>query len=404
MALDIEYITNHTWPSVDASAVVTTELASGLARKGHKVFVLLPNPSDEYLSPETGLPSSIPPTCTIVRWGPRLPKTLATSIGFIILLYKTIPAAFKSNMILSHYHFMDFATLCAAVTSKLTRRPLVVRVDDLIPGPPDGVISHLLMNVYKMLTLWSFRQARLILVPGDELVAVACKMYGLMKTRVEVCYNGVDTRMFSPRNRSKDLRESLGSRHILVFCSIIDKRRSSDLLVLLKAVRVLKKEIHDLKTLIIGYGPSFARVSKLEHSAAFKGSVKFLESVSTRSLVSYLASADVGIGPLIGSTETQGAHPFKVLQYMASGACVILGRDTVSNRLIREGFNGLYVKSGDPLDLARILRKILLDDKLAARIRSGARTTVLRTYTWEHIVSNLEPRLIDVVRDGGSSL
>jgi len=104
----------------------------------------------------------------------------------------------------------------------------------------------------------------------------------------------------------------------------------------------------------------------------------------------YLASADVGVGPLRATVETIGSTPVKVVEYMASGCVVVTGRGGVSENLVVDGVNGIVVESVDAASVAKGIMRAFSDEKLAVRLRSEARETAEKVYDWEVIVSELD--------------
>ena len=111
-----------------ASATVNEQIARVLCAKGHEVKLLGPNSVFRgriYESGERILP------CDAYRFGPRLSRLPGFTINFLILILRAIPLALAAHVIVCEYHNNHMASLCAAITSIVTRRPLAVRVHDL---------------------------------------------------------------------------------------------------------------------------------------------------------------------------------------------------------------------------------------------------------------------------------
>jgi glycosyltransferase involved in cell wall biosynthesis len=268
----------------------------------------------------------------------------------------------------------------------------VIRADDILTESR-GVIAKWLALMFRLITLWSFRRAKLVLVTGDELVEPVRERYALNEGKVMVSYNGVDTEKFNPRNRSEQLRRRIGSEHIIVFSGELFAPRGVD--VLLHALASLKMDIPDIKAVIMGDGPDLNRLITLANSLRLDGSVKFLGAVNPLFVPQYLASADVAIGPLKAFLHTYGTTPLKVLEYMASGCTVVAGIGAASGNLIIDEVSCLCIRSGDAVDLARQVLRLLSDKELARRVRERARQTAETTYDWRIVASDLEKRLMD---------
>ena len=391
--LKIAYVARFFWPSIGGSAVVTDALAKGLAECGDTVALLLPQCAYESMAVRTGPPPEPPAGLSIHYAGPRLWRFAGNTASYLFLLRKVIRATFEAHVVLAQYHHSNLSAFCAAIASTITRRPLIIRVDDLIVPPVTG-IQKIIVFVLKWTTQWSFRRARLVLVPRSELVEPVRATYTIKN--IEVCPNGVEGERFNARNRSGNLRRMIGSDHIVVFAGGVERLYALD--VLLSAAAILRENLPDLKILILGDGPDLRRLVCLAESLGLRKSVEFLGAVDRDMVPKYLASADVGIGPLRASIDTLGAAPIKVLEYMASGCIVVTARGTVSGRLLADGRNGLITKPGDANDVARAVMRIFLDQRFATRMRRNARATVEEGYDWKTVVSELRTHLLGLIR------
>jgi phosphatidylinositol alpha-1,6-mannosyltransferase len=163
--------------------------------------------------------------------------------------------------------------------------------------------------------------------------------------------------------------------------------------LLIGATKLLRRDIPDLKVLIIGDGPDLQHLIQLADSQGLGDSVQFLGWLSPDLIPEYLASADVGIGHLRETIETIGATPLKVVEYMASGCVVVVGRGGVSENLIVDGITGIILESAGVADVANSIMRVFSDEELAARLRNKAREIVEKVYDWEVIASELEDTL-----------
>lgn len=387
----ILYVAFHFFPDSSAATTVNQEIAKGLCNRGHKVTLLGPNCAfaDGFTDGSLGFLKG----CDAVRYGPRLRRLPASTIGFMLLLLRAIPLALKTNVLLCECHNSHAASLSAAITSIISRRPLVIKVHDLLYQYPPKIVGYkqFLMNfALRWPTCWSIRRAKLILVPGDELVAVCQRMYGLQTDRVAVSYNGVDTKKFSRRNRSRSLRGKIGSRHVVIFSGRIVPDRGID--TLLQAVPLIRDKIPDVKVLVAGPPVSsvyLRRLRQLANALRISNCIKFID-VSPSAIRPYLASADVGVGELRQRVSSYGATPLKIVEYMASGCIVVACRNTVSSRLISDRVNGFLTEPGDYYAVAKNILQVFSNANFSRKIRTKARQTAVETFSWNVIVSKLE--------------
>jgi len=252
-------------------------------------------------------------------------------------------------------------------------------------------MDTLLCFALRWCTWLSFRQAKLVLVSGNEQGDIIEKLYGLRPEKVVTSYNGVDCAEFNPGNRSEALRHKLGSEHIVVFSGELSFERGVDLLI--RALALIKPSYHDIKVIVLGDGPDLSRLIDLATTLGVSESIEFIGPVNPWLVPTYLASSDVAIGPLRALPQTYGTTPLKIVEYMASGPVVITGAGTVSARLIVDNLNGLLFQSGDVEDLARAILEAFSDEHIAERLSRNARDTAKKFYEWKNIVSELEAKL-----------
>jgi phosphatidylinositol alpha-1,6-mannosyltransferase len=223
-------------------------------------------------------------------------------------------------------------------------------------------------------------------------------MYGLQKV-VDVSYNGVDTGKFSRRNKSNDLKRSIGSQHVLIFVGAITQGRGLD--ILLRAVPIIRNSVPELRVVVVG--PSYPgpepilRLRQLAKELGVSDCAKFIE-VNSEVLPKYLACAEIGIAELRQHMAYYGSTPLKVLEYMASGCIVVTAKGSVSSHLIRDGFNGILATPGDSDDVARKILSLFSDRKMAKKIRKNARRTVVKTFSWDVIGAKLERKLHEIAK------
>jgi glycosyltransferase involved in cell wall biosynthesis len=381
--LKIAYIAKDFWPSIPAG-LIAVEIATRLARHGHVVELLVPNTASCGLAAKQ--PLIVLRGLTVHYLGPRLSKLPANTISCSFLLFKGISAALRADIILSQHHHASLVSFFSAIISIVTRRPLVVRAEDVVPGNPERLLDKLLCFAIGSCNSWAIKRAKLFLVSSKELAECSQRMYAVGKATVGVSHNGVDTKKFSLKNLSREMRRRFDSEHIVIFSGTLYAMRGLE--ILLRAAAILKPKIPDMKVLIMGVGPDYSRLLSMAKSLGLGQSVLFLGGVDPDLVPTYLALADIAIGPLRASVQTYGTNPVKVLEYMASGCVVIATKNTASAEILIDGLNGILIES-DPVDLAASILRVFSDPYLAARLRVRARETVEKCYDWEKVVSEL---------------
>lgn len=396
-SMKIVYITRLFWPAMGAAATGTLELARRLANRGHEVNLFVPDSPYAHMMikrPRLAIPKGL-----VVSYSrPRLSRLPADTLSFVFLGFRAFRAVCGAHVILAQHHYgLHWASLCAAILSIITRKPLVIKAHDVFRIPAN-TFDSILALIMIWATWVSFKRAAQVLVTGDETVLMVRRVYRLEAGRVSTLLNGVDTTKFHPRNRSDDLRRRIGSKHIVVFSGGINLNSdASGLDVLVRATELLRNYIPDLRVLIIGDGPHLPQLVRLADSLRLGDCVQFLGWINPELIPTYLASADVCIGHLRATIETVGNTPLKVLEYMASGCVVVVGRGACPKRLIVDGVDGIVAESNSVADVVESIMRVFSDEKLAARLGSNAREIAEKAYDYEVIVSELEGKLRSTV-------
>jgi alpha-1,6-mannosyltransferase len=184
---------------------------------------------------------------------------------------------------------------------------------------------------------------------------------------------GVDTRVFHPSRRQRDLRAELGlprGARLLVFAGRFSQEKRIG--VLREAFRQLGKPYQ----LVLLGGAEMRQLDENVCTLPFKP--------DSRELAGWLASADAFVHA--GTEETFG---LVVLEAMACGRPVVATRASAMPELVDDAV-GLLARPDDPADLAAAIAG-LYDADLEAMGRA-ARAHVLARFTWTQTFSELLAR------------
>ena len=142
------------------------------------------------------------------------------------------------------------------------------------------------------------------------------------------------------------IREKLGLKDARVVSLI--GLTCSPRLYFLESVLRAKKEIPNLKCLLVGHSPAIqealGRIPQAEDTFIFTGPVPYAD------IASYFAASDVGMYPVDEAVYYDAASPIKIFEYTAAGKPVVVPRITEAERL---GFDNLVFASPDEESYAR---------------------------------------------------
>jgi glycosyltransferase involved in cell wall biosynthesis len=220
------------------------------------------------------------------------------------------------------------------------------------------------------------RRTRATLVPTE---ALAADLAGEGIPGVCVVGRGVDTDLFNPRRRSRDLRETWGVGERDLACLYVGRLApEKNLDDACRAFDTLCAARPGARMVWVGDGPAAAHLRRVRPRDHFAGTRTGAE------LAAHYASADLF---LFGSlTETYGNV---VAEAMASGLAVTAYRSAAAAELIQDGFSGRTAPPGDSYAFTAAALGLALDDDL--RRAAGLRARLdMESRGWPAVVERFE--------------
>ncbi|WP_028472669.1 D-inositol-3-phosphate glycosyltransferase [Nocardioides alkalitolerans] len=217
---------------------------------------------------------------------------------------------------------------------------------------------------------------------ADDLVS----LYGAAPERVRVIHPGVDLDLFRPQHRAT-VRAALGlpvDAHVVLFAGRIQPLKAPDVLV--RAVAALLEADPGLRPRlvvpIVG-GPSGSGLERPEALADLVAElglgdvVRFVPPVGQAELAWWYAAATVVAVP--SYNESFG---LVALEAQATGTPVVAAGVGGLVTAVNDGTSGLLVDTHEPVDWARVLRRVLRDPDLLLDLSAGALEHA-RAFAWE---------------------
>jgi glycosyltransferase involved in cell wall biosynthesis len=147
-----------------------------------------------------------------------------------------------------------------------------------------------------------------------------------------------------------------------------------------KGVRYLVGAAKDIKgeLFIIGGGPEKQYLVTLVERKALKN-VHLLGYVPYEELTKFYYRADIFVAPSVWD-EPLG---LTILEAMASKTPVVATRKGGIPLLIKQGYNGIFVKPRNSRQISEACNKLLENDELRKKMGEAARKTVEEKFTWK---------------------
>ncbi len=190
---------------------------------------------------------------------------------------------------------------------------------------------------------------------------------------------------------TKNLRAELGisdDERVVIYQGSIQENRGIE-----PAIDAVES-LDNVTLVIIGYGYYRAALETMVRDRGLGGAVRFFGPVPNDELISYSASADVGLANIVNSSVSYHTSlPNKLFEYVMAGIPVVGSDSPEIGRVVEEQGIGEVCDADDPEALAEAITRILDD---ADRYRSALTDTAER-YNWDVE----QQALIDLYRDLG---
>ncbi|MGH2714131.1 MAG: glycosyltransferase family 4 protein [Thermoleophilaceae bacterium] len=239
-----------------------------------------------------------------------------------------------------------------------------------------GTLDHLPRRARLPGNLWERTAGRYILRRAARVLAVSEAVrdhvidLGARPERVTIAPNGVDHARFGIRSLDP------GDEPTVMAVGRLTENKGPDLLI--EAAGRLAAEGPRFDVVFVGDGPMRAPLETRARELGL-GRVRFTGQVSA--VEEWLRKAEI----VVRSSYSEGL-PLAVLEAMAAGRCNVVSDIPPNRELIEDGVSGLVFRCGDAADLARALRRVIVDPEERARL-AGAAQRASAAYTWDRMAA-----------------
>jgi glycosyltransferase involved in cell wall biosynthesis len=218
------------------------------------------------------------------------------------------------------------------------------------------------------LVRFGLRRSSALVVPSRYLQEV----FWSHRIRSDVVPNIIDLERFRPRTEPR--REN--TARILVPRNL---EPIYDVATALRALRILREALPDVRMTVAGSGPERERLERLASELGVADAVEFCGRVERDAMAALYRDADVVVNP-----SRVDNMPNSVLEALASGVPVVSTNVGGVPYIVRDGASALLVPPGAPAELAAAVRRVLADASLAAVLRENGLRDV-RQYAWPQV-------------------
>ena len=369
MKKNILIITDSYPPEIRSAAQLMKDLADGLHKKGHSVWVATSYPKynladfERIVWPEMADENGI----KVLRI-----KTLPHhKVNFIIrgIAQLSLPYIFfrkikknikeKINTVIVHSPPLPL-TITAYKVKKFYNAKYILNLHDIFPQNAVDlkILRHqFLIKFFEWMERKAYQNADLIVVPSNEHKNFLVNKRNVPLEKIEVIYHWIDSEPFLKAKRTGRFRKLYGleNKFIFLFAGVLGPSQGLDLVIRI-ADKI--KDNQDIVFLLVGDGSEKERLMKMSEDLNLKN-VVFKPFVSLEEYPELVKDCDVGIISLTAQNTTP-AVPAKILGYMAAAIPVIafLHKESEGLLIIKEAKCGYGTVSSDEEGALEIILKM----------------------------------------------
>lgn len=206
---------------------------------------------------------------------------------------------------------------------------------------------------------------------------------GVPAAKVHVVPNGVQTDVFTPRERRADLvgQHGLEGKFVFGYVSNLDHWREGHELLVDAAVALRDRGV-DAVALIVGDGRRREELERYVDERGARDLVVFTGRVPHEDVLDHYALYDVFVIPRVDERAARLVTPLKPFEAMAAGIPLVTSDLEALREITGEGTRGRYFTTGDAGSLAEVLAGLEADPEARAALARTARDWVVAERQW----------------------
>ena len=310
-------------------------------------------------------------------------------LQFPVFRLARIMRAYRPHIV----HSRNWGAIEAIPAARLAGVPVAIHSEhgyevDMLAGLPAR--RRLLRRAF-------YAMADSVFAVTEELRAYHARQAWFSPARIQVLYNGVDTRRFAPRPEVRArLREQLGlPAGSFVVGTVGRLVPIKDHLTLMKAAESLARRGVQTSLLLVGTGPEQARLERAAQACAELGS-RVVFAGAAENVHELLNAMDVFVLPSLceGMSNT-------LLEAMASGLPVVATRVGGNPELVEEDRSGWLFRPGDVNGLSDRLEHLAGSRELRRQLGAAARLRAVTRFGLDRMLEGYRTLYVELARRRG---
>ncbi|MBD2364058.1 glycosyltransferase family 4 protein [Anabaena minutissima FACHB-250] len=399
------------YPEPIGIAPLMTELAEGLAKRGHQVRVVTAMPNyperqiyegyrGKFYVNEYKNSVQIQRSFVWIRPQPKLIDRVLLDASFVTTSFWPALFGWRPDVILSTSPSLPVC-VPAALLGWLRGCPVVLNLQDILPEAAIhvGLLKNKwLIKIFSVLEKFAYRSATKVSVIADGFVENLLSK-GVPQEKIEQIPNWVDVNFIRPlpkQDNSFRATHNLNDKFVLLYSGNIALTQGLETVI--KAAAMLR-DVPEIAFVIVGEAKGLQRLQKycLDCGA---DNVLLLPFQPREHLPQMLAAADVGL--VVQKKNVISFNmPSKIQVLLASGRAMIASvpKNGTAAKAVRQSGGGIVVPPEDPEALAIATLDLYKHPEKAKTLGYNSRKYAMEQYAFEQALNQYENLFYSVTAD-----
>jgi glycosyltransferase involved in cell wall biosynthesis len=246
--------------------------------------------------------------------------------------------------------------------------------------------KDLFFKVLKIMENLSFKTANIVISTNQSYRALAIERGKKKKDEVFVVRNGPN--LSNIKIAKPNAKWLNGCEYMVAYVGVIGNQEGIDVLLRTVAYIVYKKNIQNIRFIVIGTGPHWKNMVKLSKDLKVDKNVLFTGFISYGDLYEILATADLCVNPEFRNPFTDKSTMIKIMEYMVFGKPIVQFETTEGK--FTAGESAINIKNNSETEFAEEILKVLKDEGKRKKMGQIGKKRIKEKLHWDIQKKNLK--------------
>jgi glycosyltransferase involved in cell wall biosynthesis len=250
-----------------------------------------------------------------------------------------------------------------------------------------GVVLHKIYFANKLLS-----KADAVIVSSKYNIDES-KILKKYSEKIRIIPNGINLEEFDisySKEKCRDILNIPQDKKVILFVGNLIQIKAPHILI--GAMKYITEKIPNAHLFIVGDGKIQNNLKKQSRLLGIEKNVTFVGAINdTNKKVLYYKASDVFVLPSFSE-----CFPIVLLEASACGLPLVVSNLESLKAIVKEGYNGLFIKTGDKKDLAEKIVYLFENEEVMKNFGRNSKSDV-QEFSWKKIIQETEQVYMDVI-------